>query len=364
MVDQKKITVVLAAGGTGGHIFPAEALAGELTRRGHKAVLLTDERRGQYNSAGHSLGDVHVIHAKNPSGGVFKKTRAIAGVFIGTGQALRHLRKIRPDVVVGFGGYPSIPTMLAAAVLGIKTILHEQNAVLGRVNRIFASEVDKIATSFEHVSGINKKHLKKIVYTGNPVRPDIKAVREISYPALEDGGHLHILVTGGSQGAALFSEVVPVALASLPAELRIRIRIDQQCRGEDIEKVRAIYDAAGINADLATFFHDISARLASAHLLICRAGASTIAEVTVAGRPAIFVPYIHSYDDHQTENARAIADKSAAFVISQDLMKADLVAEYIKDFLKKPEVLAKTAANALAIGIPDADKLLADLVSA
>lgn len=362
MATQKKLTVVLAAGGTGGHIFPAEALAEELTLRGHKAILITDARREQYTFAQTNNIDVHVVYTKSPKGGLSGKVKAVAGIFIGLYQAKKLLKKIKPDVVVGFGGYPSLPTVLAALILNIKTVIHEQNSVMGRVNRHLATMADKIATSFADVRFIGKKDQKKIILTGNPVRPHIKAVRELPYPALDKDSHLHILVTGGSQGASVFSEIIPEALVSLPKDVKNRIRIDQQCRKEDIDMVRKIYEDAGINADLATFFNDMSARLASAHLLICRAGASTIAEITASGRAAILVPYMHATDDHQTHNARAISDKGAAFLMPQKIIRADLIAEYIKDFLARPEALVKTAVNAFELGIIDADKRLADVV--
>ncbi len=265
-------------------------------------------------------------------------------------------------MVVGFGGYPSLPTMLAAFILNIRTVIHEQNAVLGRVNRRLATMADKIAISFEKISHIANKDIKKTILTGNPVRNDIKAVRELSYPELSLEEHIQILITGGSQGAAIFSEIIPAAMAMLPDNIKKRIRIDQQCRAEDLEKVSSFYQSTGINADLATFFSDISTRLAGAHLLICRAGASTIAEITTAGRAAILIPYLHATDDHQTCNAKIIADKGAAFFISQEHFRADLIAKYITDFLNKPEVLVKTALNAFELGIPDADKRLADVV--
>lgn len=362
MPEKKKITVVLAAGGTGGHIFPAESLAEELIFRGHKAILITDARREQYTFASKNNIDVHVIYARSPVGGIVGKIKAIASIFVGTAQSFILLRKIKPNVVVGFGGYPSLPTMLAAFILNIRTVIHEQNSVLGRVNRRLAHFADKVATSFDKVSHIAARDIKKIILTGNPVRPHIKAVRGLSYPELKKDEPLHILITGGSQGASIFSEVIPAAIICLPDEIKKRIRIDQQCRSEDIERVRIIYKNANINAELATFFSDIQIRLASAHLVICRSGASTIAEITVAGRPAILVPYLHATDDHQTSNARAIADKGAAFIIPQGLLKPDLIAEYIKDFLQKPDVLIKTAVNAFGLGIIDADKRLADVV--
>lgn len=359
MKNDRKLTIVLAAGGTGGHIFPAQALGEELVARGHKAILVTDERREQYKFAEDNNIDVHVVGIKSPARG---KLKAILSILTSTTQAVKLLKRIKPNVVVGFGGYPSLPTVLAAYLLKIRIVIHEQNSVMGRVNRRLASVADRVATSFEKVSHVEEKDRKKIVLTGNPVRPNIRALRDIPYSALEKDEHLHILVTGGSQGASVFSEVVPAAIVSLPDEIKSRIRIDQQCRKEDIENVRKLYSDAGVNADLATFFNDIPARLASAHLLICRSGASTVAEMTVAGRPAVFVPYIHATDDHQTSNANALVEKNAAFLMSQKIIRADLISEYIKDFLQRPDVLSTIAINAFELGIPDADKRLADVV--
>lgn len=362
MTENRKLTVVLAAGGTGGHIFPAEALSAELKRRGHRPILVTDARREQYDFAAKSKIDIYVVKSASPKSGIISLITALFSIIQGVIQAVQLLKTLKPDAVVGFGGYPSFPTMVAAYWLRIPRVIHEQNSVLGRVNRVLAPISHKIATSFDKISHIKKSDLKKVVLTGNPVRPHIKAVREVSYPELQADEHLHILVTGGSQGAAIFSEVIPAAIISLPDEAKKRIRIDQQCRKEDIDRVRELYENAGINADLAIFFNDMSARIASAHVLICRAGASTIAEITVTGRPAIYIPYMHATDDHQTSNARAVADKGAGVVIPQKILTAEVIAGYITDFIAKPEILVHTALNALEIGIVDADKRLADVV--
>lgn len=362
MSEKKELTVVLASGGTGGHIFPAEALASELKSREHRVILVTDKRREQYNFTEKNGVDVYVVNSASPGGGVKSKIAAIPAILLGIMQAVKLLKRLNPDVVVGFGGYPSFPTMIAAYWLKIPSVIHEQNSVLGRVNRILAPISKKIATSFDKVSFIKKSDQKKIVFTGNPVRPHVKVVRDVSYPELKDGESMHILVTGGSQGASIFSEVIPQAIASLPDAIKKRIRIDQQCRQEDIENVREIYSKENISADLATFFNDMPSRLACAHLLICRSGASTIAEVTATGRPAIFIPYMHATDDHQTKNATALVDKGAGFIIPQKILRADVVAEYIKDFFAKPDVLIQTALNSFEVGIVDADKRLADVV--
>ncbi|PIR39419.1 MAG: undecaprenyldiphospho-muramoylpentapeptide beta-N-acetylglucosaminyltransferase [Alphaproteobacteria bacterium CG11_big_fil_rev_8_21_14_0_20_39_49] len=356
--DKNKI-VVLAAGGTGGHIFPAEALASELIEQGHKAILISDKRYKKHLLTPEKM-EVRVISAASTGGGIAAKLKAVPMIFAGIRQAKIELKRIKPDVVVGFGGYPSFPTMFAANILKIKTVIHEQNCVMGKVNRFLCGKVTKIATSFREVKGISEKYYDKVVLTGNPVRPAIKALREIPYPDPDDGETIHILVTGGSQGASIFSEVVPQAVCNLPEELRHKIRIDQQCRHEDLDRVKKIYDEAGISADLATFFEDIPARISSSHLIIARAGASTVSEITVAGRPSILVPYKFATDDHQTVNAMALAKKEAAILISQDDFTQEELSKTLKSLLSNPEKLISMAKNSYSMGKTDAVEKLMD----
>ncbi|HTJ65594.1 MAG TPA: undecaprenyldiphospho-muramoylpentapeptide beta-N-acetylglucosaminyltransferase [Alphaproteobacteria bacterium] len=351
--------VILAAGGTGGHMFPAEALARALIARGVRTALVTDQR-GQ--AFGESLPAVEVyrIRASRLPRYAVDRIKAVFEMGLGALEARRLMRRLKPGVVVGFGGYPSIPTILAAALSKVPIVLHEQNALLGRANRRAALRAQAIATSFETValvpSGV------PTVLTGNPVRPAILSVRAVPYAAPVAGGPLSILVTGGSQGARVFSEVVPAAMALLSDELKARIRIVQQCRAEDLAEAKAAFDAAGVTAELASFLNDMPARLAAAHLAICRSGASTVAELGVAGRPAILVPYPFATDDHQTNNAEAFAKGGAGWVISQRILTPKLLAERIAALAAHPETLIRAAEAAREQGRPDAAERFADLV--
>jgi UDP-N-acetylglucosamine--N-acetylmuramyl-(pentapeptide) pyrophosphoryl-undecaprenol N-acetylglucosamine transferase len=271
------------------------------------------------------------------------------------------LRRLAPAAVVGFGGYPSLPTVFASLQRGIPTALHEQNAVLGRVNRLIAGRVTAIATSFDHVTHLPEGSAARVTVTGNPVRAGVLAVRHDTYEATAHG-KLRVLVTGGSQGAQIFSRVVPAAVAALPADLRARLEIVQQCRPEDIEAARATYRDAGVAAELATFFDDLPKRLARAGLVICRAGASTVAELTAVGRPAILVPYPHATDDHQSVNAAALTDAGAGWLMRQPEFTPAVLTARLGDLLADPAPLGRAAVAALALGRPDAAERLANLV--
>jgi UDP-N-acetylglucosamine--N-acetylmuramyl-(pentapeptide) pyrophosphoryl-undecaprenol N-acetylglucosamine transferase len=361
-MTSKRLTVVLASGGTGGHIFPAEALAAELIKQNHKVILLSDKRYQKHHSTPEAL-EVININSASLGGGIVNKLRSVIHICLGIIQAKKILKKLKPDVVVGFGGYPSFPTMIAATSLKLRTVIHEQNSVLGRVNRMLSGNVSVIATSFSEVHGIRPADEKKVILVGIPVRPAIVAIKDFPYPGIDPEGHLQLLVTGGSQGASVFSEVVPQAILLLPEEIRKRIRIDQQCRKDDIENVRKIYDEAGINAYLVTFFEDMPSRFASAHLVIARSGASTIAELTVSGRPSILVPYMFAMDDHQTANALAVEKHGAAIVVGQKVLTPEILAAHIKGFIENPDSLKQMAINAFDIGNADAVERLAKVVT-
>jgi UDP-N-acetylglucosamine--N-acetylmuramyl-(pentapeptide) pyrophosphoryl-undecaprenol N-acetylglucosamine transferase len=354
--------IVLAAGGTGGHMFPAEALARELLTRGFKVALVTD-RRGQAFGDRVPGIDLHRIRAGRFGGGLVNKLVGVAELALGRIAAGRLLRDLAPAAAVGFGGYPSVPTMLAATGLNIPSLLHEQNALLGRANRLLARRVDRIATSFADVGGVGVFDRSRLVETGNPVRPAVAALRGTSYPTIAEGGAINILVLGGSQGARVLSEVLPAAMALLPHALRERIRLVQQARAEDIEAVRRAHAETGVAAELATFFDDVPARLARAHLVISRSGASTVAELTVMGRPAILVPYLHAADDHQTANAQSLAAAGAAWIMPQPAFTPNALAEKLTYLLATPETLATAARAAEQLGRPDAARRLADLVT-
>lgn len=352
---------VLAAGGTGGHMVPAHALAEELLLRGHRVALITDDRGaripGLFDNA-----QVHILPAGRIAGGPVGWFRAARSILTGRAMALRLYETFLPSAVIGFGGYPAFPALLAARRDRIPTLLHEQNAVLGRVNRLMAGRVDAIATAYENVQRLPAKAEARVTLVGNPVRDEVLALRDQPFPPLTEDGIFRLLVTGGSQGASILSEVVPEGLALLPEHFRRRLQVTQQCRAEDIEQVRARYAALGIPADLATYLPDLPERLAWSHLVIGRAGASTIAELTAAGRPAILVPLPSATDDHQTFNAREMAKAGGARMIAQSKFTAIELAKQMQKLGLEPVALAKAAERAKAVGRPDAAKDLADLV--
>lgn len=354
--------IVLAAGGTGGHVFPAQSLAGALADRGIRIALITDRRANALDGA-LATADTYRIRAGGLSGrGPVKRLVALVELGIGFLQARRILKSIDPMAVVGFGSYASAPTMAAAVGLGCRTVIHEQNAILGRANRLFASRVTNIATAFRSVGNLRDEDRPKTVWTGNPVRSEIIGIAGEPYPAIEDDGPINLLVFGGSLGATVFSEVVPEALTGLPDTVQTRIRLTQQCRAEDLDAVRKIYDGAGIQADLAPFFSDMPNKLATAHLVICRAGASTIAELAAAGRPAILVPYPHATDDHQTKNAECLCDAGGGWMIPQEAFTADGLTARLTTLLTNTKSLRTTALCAGQIGMRNATDNLTDLV--
>jgi len=354
-------TIVLAAGGTGGHLFPAEALAQELQERGHRLVLVTD-RRGAGHS--HTLAnlDTHTIRAGTLAGGAGKKVGGLMNVVAGVFQARALLPRLQPHVVVGFGGYPSLPTMLAAARSGTPAAIHEQNAVLGRVNRLLARRVDAIALTFAQTARLERDARKEVVVTGTPVRSEVLSYRDQAYHGPDSVGPIKLLIFGGSQGANVFAKIVPTALAALEPDQRARLQVVQQCRVEDLDSVRAAYAKADISADLATFFDDMPARMAAAHLVIARAGASTICELAAMGRPALLVPYPHATDDHQTANANAFSETGAGWTITQAASTPTDLFGRLNALLSVPHYLEQAAAAARRFAIPDATTRLADLV--
>lgn len=353
--------VVLAAGGTGGHMFPAEALARALMSRGRAVALMTDSR-GEAFGARLPGVSLHRIRAGRVGGNVLRKVAGLAELALGTFEAGRRLRALVPLAVVGFGGYPSVPTMLAATRQKLPTVIHEQNAILGRANRLLASRVRRIATSFAEVAGLRPADRARVVETGNPVRPGIAALRDTPYVVSRGEEPFELLVLGGSQGARILSEVVPAALARLPAALKRRLRLSQQARPEDLDAVRAAHAASAIVAEVRPFFEDVPERLACAQLAITRSGASTVAELAVLGRPAILVPYLYAADDHQTANARALEAAGAAWVMPQAEFTAEALAARLAALMDAPEALAQAAQRAFALGRPDAAERLADLV--
>ncbi len=359
-------TIVLAAGGTGGHIFPAVALAEVLRARGFDPQLVTDHRFHQYNkaSADGVLGQIpiHTIRAGSLGGSIVRKLRNVLGIGVGVGQAMRLLRRLKPLAVVGFGGYPSLPTMVAAIATGQRTIIHEQNSVLGRVNRLLAKRVKQLATTYGNTRKMPDGTQLRVVMTGNPVRAAVCAISQVEYPALAESGIMRVLVIGGSQGASIFSDVVPEAMKQLPADLRARIRLDQQCREVEITEVREKYTAIGMQVDIAPFFVDVAARLASAHLVISRAGASSVAELMVAGKPALLVPLPIATDNHQYYNAQAIEDTGAGWVVTQKAFTPESLAAKIETLMRVPHRLSEAAIAMRKLANARAAEALADLV--
>ncbi|HLY05913.1 MAG TPA: undecaprenyldiphospho-muramoylpentapeptide beta-N-acetylglucosaminyltransferase [Rhizomicrobium sp.] len=353
-------TIVLSAGGTGGHLFPAQALAGELLRRGRKIVVMTDSRGRNFQSA---FPGAHIEQVPSATFVGSLAARALAPLRIVAGILVSFfkLRRIRPSAVVGFGGYPSLPVLAAALLDGVPTAIHEQNAVLGRVNRQFADRVKSVAASLP-IARFAPRDASRIVYTGNPVRPEAAKLAATPYAAPRGNEAIRLLVFGGSQGARALSELVPAATAALPPSLRARLSIVQQCRPEDLDEVRSAYKAAGIAAELAAFFDDMPARMAAAHLVIARSGASTVSELAVIGRPVILIPFPFATDDHQTANATVFADAGAAWLVPQRDLSATSLAELMEKILQSPEELERRAAAALSLAKPDAASRLADVV--
>ncbi len=353
---------MLAAGGTGGHLFPAFALAEELQRRGLTVDLITDMRGDRYGT-GFPARTVHMVPSATLAGrNPVSAANTVLQLARGVRAASRILAEVRPGVVVGFGGYPTFPPLVAASLRRIPTMLHEQNAVLGRANRMLAKRVTAIATSFERTRLLEGALAAKARFTGNPVRAVVVAAAEQAYLVPAASGPFRVLVFGGSQGARYFSDAVPPAVAQLPDAVKGRLSLVQQCREEDLERTRSAYEAAGIRCELATFFKDLPERMAASHLIIGRAGASTVAELTVIGRPAILVPLPHALDNDQLANATRLAELGGGWCIEQkDLTSARLAAE-IAALAGDPERLVAAAAAAKRQGRPDAVARLADLV--
>jgi UDP-N-acetylglucosamine--N-acetylmuramyl-(pentapeptide) pyrophosphoryl-undecaprenol N-acetylglucosamine transferase len=364
--------IVIAAGGTGGHFFPAEALAGELLRRGRRIVLMTDARVASAvrsaNGGGLAGGvfeeqETVVLRGAGIAGrGLWRGAAAVLALALGTRAARSWLRARPAAAVIGFGGYPAVAPGLAARLTRPRPrlLLHEQNAVLGRANRLLAPLADVLALS--HAGTARVPGGVRTVLTGNPVRPALAALAGQGYAAPAPDRPFRLLVLGGSLGARVFADVVPAALAALPAALRARLQVSQQCRAEDLERVRAAYGGSGIAVELAPFFADVADLLAAAHLVVARAGASTVAELAVAGRPSVLVPLPGAIDDHQTANAGALARAGGAFVLPQPAFTPEALAGRIAVLAAAPAALQAAAQAAAGCGAADAARRLADLV--
>jgi UDP-N-acetylglucosamine--N-acetylmuramyl-(pentapeptide) pyrophosphoryl-undecaprenol N-acetylglucosamine transferase len=353
-------TVLIAAGGTGGHLFPAEALAHELAARDIRVELVTDHRATSYGGS-FPAGEVHVVSSatlagRSPIG------LARAGLSLGRGmvQSFALVNRVKPVAVVGFGGYPTIPPLVAAAARRVPTVIHEANAVAGRANRFLAGRVSAVATTFERTGKLGDAH-RKTVRTGNPVRPAVVAAAT-DYRAPEPGGPYRLVVFGGSQGARIFADIVPAAVARLAEPMRGRLSIVQQARPEDVDRVQSAYAAAGVEAVVAPFFADLPARLSSAHLVIGRSGASTLSELAVIGRPSILVPLPHAIDNDQLANALEMQRVGGAVVAEQKDLTVDRLAALIAELVEDPARLTAMAEAAGTLARPDAVARLADLV--
>lgn len=354
--------VLLAAGGTGGHLFPAEALAAALTRRGIGVNLATDERAARYGG-GFPATRMHVIpsatfRSRNPA----DMLRTGGKLGWGVAKAMYLLRRLRPAAVVGFGGYPTIPPVMAAWLSGVPSLIHEQNAVMGRANRLLAPRVTVIATGFPGVVDAAPNLSRKAMLTGNPVRPAVIEAAQFPYPGLSEGGRIRMLVFGGSQGARVMSEIVPPAVANLYASMRARLSIVQQARSEDVAEVAATYRRLGVEAEIAPFFTDLPARMAASHFIISRAGASTVAELAAIGRPSLLVPLPHALDQDQLANARVLERAGGAIVLTQDQFTSERVTRELAALEAEPTRITAMAQAARGAGTLDAAERLADLV--
>ncbi len=353
---------VLAAGGTGGHMVPAHALALELRSRGHAVHLVTDARGLRFPGLFEGVPRT-VVDSGSPGRSGWRTLPAVAmSIWRGRGAARAMFRDLKPRAVIGFGGYPALPSLLAALSLRLPSLIHEQNAVLGRVNRFLAARVARIATSYPSVRRLRPEWASKTVMTGNPVRDEVVAARSVAFDA--GATRLRLLVTGGSQGAAILNAVVPAAVALLSADIRTRLEVVHQGREEDLAAIAAAYRGAGVEARVAAYFTDLPAQIAAAHIVVARAGASTVAELAVVGRPAILVPLPIATDDHQTDNAQGMAAAGGAIVVPQPQFTAERLAGALTRWLADPKALAEAAAGARSAGHPDAARRLADLVIA
>lgn len=351
---------VLAAGGTGGHLFPAQALAEALIARGWRIVLATDDRGAGHAEKFPAERQIVLSAATAKPGDPVGMLRAALAIGQGVLQARRAFQLIDPAIVVGFGGYPSLPALIAAITQRRRTVIHEQNAVSGRANRLLASHVTTVACAFPTLLKARAEVQARAIVVGNPVRPEIRALFDKPYEAPTE--EIRLLVTGGSQGARLLSELVPAAVRKLPEDLRLRLRVQQQTRVESMENARKIYADALVQAEIAPFFRDLAGRLGQAHLVIGRAGAGTVCEIAVAGKPSILVPLRIALDDDQGQNARLLADVGGAEIAREEDLSQPVLTEALKKLLSNPARLAKMAAAARSVAKPDAADRLADVV--
>jgi UDP-N-acetylglucosamine--N-acetylmuramyl-(pentapeptide) pyrophosphoryl-undecaprenol N-acetylglucosamine transferase len=359
--QKKKLKIILATGGTGGHIFPAESIAEILSEQGHDLYLFTDKRFDDNYKGTLAEIKIYRLPAATIRSGIKGKICSAITILRALFAANKAMKQVKPDIVIGFGGYPSFAPVFAATHQGIPTIIHEQNSILGKVNRMFARDVNYIATSFPDISLLDTKHTDKVRLVGNPVRKAIRAIAGDEYQIPDN--KINILVTGGSQGAQALSSVTPQAIAKLPDEIKSKLFICQQCRKDDnIGEIKQIYADADVEAIVSPFFVDLPERLKAANLVIARSGAGTVSELTVAGRPSILIPYPHAADNHQYKNAESICENEAGWLINQDDYIVDIVVDKLRELLSNPQKLSDAAANAKKLGVADAANNLAELV--
>lgn len=351
---------VMVAGGTGGHLFPAQALAEELLRRGHTVYLMTDARAKNYGGDFPAVETIIVPAATPNLRHPIKAFKAGLKILGGVRKAHKELKRIDPDAIVGFGGYPTFPPFLAASMLGIPGVLHEANSVLGRANRALVRFAEKLALGFDDTK-YAEPYASKIVLTGNPVRDMVLNVADEPFPPLGADHDVRITVFGGSQGAQVFSQMLPGAITALPEELRSRLKLVQQCREEDLQRMAEVYAQGRVSVEAAPFFKDLPRLLSKSHLVICRAGALTVSEMGAIGRPGIYVPLPGSIDQDQLNNAKRMEAAGGGVVMEQAALSPHSLATKITELLAYPERLQEMALNAKKIGMPDAVQRLADL---
>lgn len=357
-----KKVFLLSAGGTGGHLFPAEALSVELSARGHSVHLATDNRASRYADT-FPCDDMHIIPSstigsKNP----FKVAKALWTLFKGMRKSSHLIRTLRPDAVIGFGGYPTLPPLLSATQAEKPSILHEQNAVMGRANKLLANRVTAIAGGF--LPSNSGQFSDKTITTGNPVRPAVIKAAEQAYKSSSGDEVFNLVVFGGSQGAQFFGKSIPAAISRLTAHSQTRLKLTLQAREEDVDQAKADCAQMNIDAEISPFFENMAARIADAQLVISRSGASTISELAAIGRPAILVPYPFALDHDQAANAKGMLEKGGAEVVTQSELSAEILADMIEKRMNNPLDAEKMAANARLAGNLGATSLLADLVEA
>lgn len=356
-------TVMICAGGTGGHMFPALSLAEDLKSRGCHVVFVTDKRAMKYTDGYDDL-NVSVISSSTLPSGFLGKVKGLFLLAYGYFQSHRLINKYAPSLVIGFGGYPSLPPMVVAQRGDIMTVIHEQNAVLGKANAYLAKKADRIALSLPEMSSLDELDSMRAVVTGNPVRSEISALYSHPYNTPDTDEPFGLTIMGGSLGAKVMAQNVPQALASLPQELKTRLNVIQQCHAEDMDEVQSIYDDAGIQVKLAPFFDDVPEILKKSHLVIARSGASTVSEIAIAGVPAIYIPYPHHADQQQKVNAESIAKLDGAWVMEEKDLNASTLAARIESLMLSPETLFRAAEGARAAAKPEATRKLGNLVIA